>query len=116
MEWIFQLAVTTALGALAWFVKGTFARIEAGQQKTAAEIQQGLKDTNTRIEAVQKASADRMVSLEKELAQLKADLPMVYTLREDFIRSMNSVESGMKHINDKLDTLLQRSGRREIDG
>ena len=54
--------------------------------------------------------------MEKELANLKADFPMVYVLREDFIRSMNSVEASMKRTEDKLDTLIQRVGRRATDG
>lgn len=116
MEWITRLVITTGLGALAWFVKSTFSRIEAGQQKTVAEIRQGLKDTNDRLDAAQKASGERITIVEKELANLKADFPMVYVLREDFIRSMNSVEASMKRTEDKLDTLIQRVGRRATDG
>ena len=94
MEWVFQLALTTIVGALAWFVKSAIAEMRDGNKQTA----------------------QRVSAMEKELANMKADFPMVYVLREDFIRSMNSVEASMKRTEDKLDTLIQRVGRRSTDG
>ena len=94
MEWVFQLALTTIVGALAWFVKSAIAEMRDGNKQTA----------------------QRVSAMEKELANMKADFPMVYVLREDFIRSMNSVEASMKRTEDKLATLIQRVGRRSTDG
>ena len=37
---------------------------------------------------------------------LQSDLPLVYTLREDFIRSMNSVDHNISGLDQKLDRVL----------
>ena len=44
----------------------------------------------------------RIRRLGRELNDLKADLPLIYVTREDFVRIMNRVE-------DKLDLLLYNS-------
>ena len=41
-----------------------------------------------------------------ELGELKADLPLIYTTREDFIRVSNNIDQ-------KLDKLLYRSPAKE---
>ncbi len=38
---------------------------------------------------------------------LKSDMPLVYTLREDFIRSMNSVDHNISGLDQKLDQVLR---------
>ena len=44
--------------------------------------------------------------LSGQLGDLKSDLPLVYTLREDFIRSMNSVDHNISGLDQKLDRVL----------
>lgn len=77
-----SLICTLVVGALSFFIKRTLSSLENSDQKNAQEIK----------------------SLQKELNDLKADLPLIYVTREDFVRIMNRVE-------DKLDMLLYGGGK-----
>ena len=48
-----------------------------------------------------------MKELTGQLTDLKSDMPLVYTLREDFIRSMNSVDHNISGLDQKLDQVLR---------
>ena len=68
---------TIVVGALAYFIKKTLASLEEADRKSSEHIDK----------------------LEEKLNDLKADLPLVYVTREDYIRVMNRVE-------DKLDQII----------
>lgn len=72
-----SLLCTLVVGALTYFVKKTLASLEGADKQNAEHIER----------------------VEEKLSDLKADLPLVYVTREDYIRVMNRVE-------DKLDQLL----------
>ena len=77
---------TVVVGALAFFAKKTLTQLEKADEKNADEIK----------------------ALDGKLNDLKADLPLVYVTREDYIRVMNRIE-------DKLDKILYggKSERKE---
>lgn len=81
-----QTGVTIVVGIVAWSIKGTLA---------------GLKESN-------QANAEEVAEVKKELGNLKSDLPLVYVLREDYIRCEQNQERKMNSIEDKLDRLLSR--------
>ena len=58
-----------------------------------------MKKTLTTLEEAHKRNAEDINTLHKNLNDLKADLPLNYVTREDYIRVMNRVE-------DKLDQIL----------
>ena len=68
---------TVVVGALTFFMKKTLASLEEADKRNAEDIK----------------------TLDKNLNDLKADLPLIYVTREDYIRVMNRVE-------DKLDQIL----------
>lgn len=72
-----SLLSTIVVGALAFFIKKTL----------------------TSLESADKKNAERIDKVEEKLNDLKADLPLVYVTREDYIRVMNRVE-------DKLDQII----------
>ncbi|MFF2887003.1 hypothetical protein [Paenibacillus sp. NPDC057967] len=80
VEWAIQTAILLGIGALAWFMKNAMA------------------DIGNKISTVSK----RVDDLEKELGDLKHDLPFIYTTREDFIRMMNNVDNKLDKIHDKM--------------
>lgn len=93
------------------------ARVENGRAKTLAENSpvniaalvdfveytlddiKGMKKTLASLEEADKRNAEDIKTLDKNLNDLKADLPLIYVTREDYIRVMNRVE-------DKLDQIL----------
>lgn len=87
--WLFvfavQTAVTLVIGFVGWSFKST------------------LNDLKTAITK----NRDDIESVKKEVSDLKSDLPLVYVLREDFIRTLNNVDKQMGDVNRKLDRILQ---------
>ena len=73
---------TLVVGALTFFIKKTLTTLEEADKKNATQIEK----------------------VEEKLNDLKADLPLLYVTREDYIRIMNRVE-------DKLDQLLYGAGK-----
>ncbi len=79
-----SLLCTIVVGALAFFIKKTLSDQESADKRNAEHIDK----------------------VEEKLNDLKADLPLVYVTREDYIRVMNRVE-------EKLDMILYSRDRKE---
>lgn len=82
-----SLLCTVVVGALTFFMKKTLASLEEADKRNAEDIK----------------------TLDKNLNDLKADLPLIYVTREDYIRVMNRVE-------DKLDQILYLRSRPDAGG
>ncbi|KFN07253.1 MULTISPECIES: ATP synthase subunit D [Paenibacillus] len=79
-NWLLQLATTLGIGVIGYF----------------------LKTSMTEIKGQIKENAQRVDNLEKELDDLRSDLPFIYTTREDFIRTMNNVDKKLDKIHDSM--------------
>ena len=88
---VFQTVITAIIGVAAWGVKNAIGEI---------------KSAVTKLEAADKKNADEIAAVRTELGELKADLPLIYTTREAFIRVSNNIDH-------KLDKLLYRSPTKE---
>lgn len=88
---IFQTIITAIIGVAAWGVKNAI-----GEIKTAI----------SKLETSDKENAAEIAKVRGELNDLKADLPLIYVTREDFIRVSNNIDH-------KLDKLLYRGERKE---
>ena len=84
---VFQTVITAIIGVAAWGVKNAI-----GEMKAAV----------SELKAADKKNAEEIAAVRTELGDLKADLPLIYTTREDFIRVSNNIDQ-------KLDQLLYRS-------
>lgn len=84
---VFQTVITAIIGVAAWGVKNAI-----GEMKAAV----------SELKAQDKENADEIAKVEKELNSLKADLPLIYVTREDFIRVSNNIDH-------KLDKLLYKN-------
>lgn len=88
---VFQTVITAIIGVAAWGVKNAI-----GEMKAAV----------SELKAADKKNAEEIAAVRTELGDLKADLPLIYTTREDFIRVSNNIDQ-------KLDKLLYRSPAKE---
>lgn len=95
LSWILQTVTTLAVGAIGFFLKGTMADIKEGIQKNDLK----LKELEVKL-------SSKIDQAEKDLNDLKSDLPLIYVLREDFIRYLNNVDTKMGNIDNKIDKLL----------
>ena len=84
---VFQTVITAIIGVAAWGVKNAI-----GEMKAAV----------SELKAADKKNAEEIAAVRGELGDLKADLPLIYTTREDFIRVSNNIDQ-------KLDKLLYLS-------
>lgn len=84
---VFQTIITAIVGIAAWGVKNAIGE---------------LKGAITELKTQDKENADEIAKVEKELNSLKADLPLIYVTREDFIRVSNNIDH-------KLDKLLYKN-------
>lgn len=91
-----SLICTLVVGALTYFIKKTLVSLEEADKKNAADIR----------DEARKREQD-LKELTGQLNDLKSDMPLVYTLREDFIRSMNSVDHNISGLDQKLDQVLR---------
>lgn len=88
---VFQTVITAIIGVAAWGVKNAI-----GEMKAAV----------SELKAADKKNAEEIAAVRTELGDLKADLPLIYTTREDFVRVSNNIDQ-------KLDKLLYRSPAKE---
>lgn len=91
-----SLVCTLVVGALTYFIKKTLVSLEDADKKNADDIREEAKRRE-----------QDMKELTGQLNDLKSDMPLVYTLREDFIRSMNSVDHNISGLDQKLDQVLR---------
>lgn len=121
-----SIAVLIIISVLVWLAKRQLDGIVNGIEKNSKKIDEqnvrmderiqrmedNLKDMDAifqnRLLALEEKSGKEIQRVEQDLNNLKADLPMIYTLREDFIRSLNNVESKISSIDNKIDKLLQK--------
>lgn len=88
---VFQTIITAIIGVAAWGVKNAIGEIKAAISK---------------LETSDKENAAEIAKVRGKLNDLKADLPLIYVTREDFIRVSNNIDH-------KLDKLLYRGERKE---
>lgn len=98
-----SLLCTLVVGALTYFIKKTLVSLEDADKKNADDI---------RAEAAKRER--ELKELSGQFNDLKNELPIVFTLREDFIRSMNNVdlnigkvERNIGKVDQKVDQVLQ---------
>lgn len=96
---------------LTFFIKRWFNGIEQGNTKIQEKIEQNDKKVNERIDRLEQKNDEDLQKIKGELSQMKADLPVVYVLREDYIRVANNMEENMKELGRKIDMLLMNSNK-----
>lgn len=84
-----SLLCTLVVGALTFFIKKTLATLEEADKRNAAQIAEAKKEAATQIAEAKREAAEKIAKVDEKLNDLKADLPLVYVTREDYIRVMN---------------------------
>lgn len=100
--WLITTAVVTALGIIAFFIKKLVTDAEKRDAETRQQFTQTLSNMENKFTA---AIADTKLDIRKvedKLNNLMENLPLTFTLRDDFIRSMSNVEAKLNKILDRL--------------
>lgn len=96
---------------LTFFIKRWFSNIEQGNVRIQEKIEQNDQKVNERIDRLEQKNDEDLQRIRDEVSQMKADLPIVYVLREDYIRVADNMEKNMKELGRKIDMLLMHSNK-----
>lgn len=97
-----QIILTGVVAVAAWGVKSAL-----------GDMKKAIDKNNEQIEKVDARQTQEVEKLKTQLSDLKSDLPLVYVLREDFIRTLNNVDRNMSSMDGKLDRLLTDKCKKE---
>lgn len=97
----------TGLGALWGVVKVAAAQAQRHQDAIHAQLL-GRLDA---MEAASRAEAGNWQRLEREILQLKADLPLHYVRREDYVQAFATIMARLDAINMRFENILLRGGK-----
>lgn len=118
MQWIVNLVVVTAVGLLGYFGKRTLTQIDRHQEDMGKRMAESQRDTErkilTEIERMradmderQRKAESRIERVEERLNKTLQEMPTVYTLREDWLRTSSSIDRKLDKI---MDMLIGRGG------
>ena len=114
--WDLVLLLVTFFGGVAGAFKLMFAQFErrlgerfTAQETARAENQKHLDAKFSVLEAASNKVAGEWGRIERELLELKADLPMAYVRRDDYIRGQSVIEA-------KLDGLASKIEKNQLRG
>lgn len=95
MEWwiqtIISMVMTVTVGIIGFFVKRALTQNDQRQAQFKQEMCERLDKTE-----------DRADKLESRLNKLLQELPMLYTLREDWLRSNANIDQKLDRITDLI--------------
>lgn len=91
LQWVYSIIITCVLGIIAYFLKETKKGLDEKIKDVVAEICKVKTDASAEINKVK-----------EEFNQFKSEMPLVYVLRDDFIRAMGNVEKKLDKIYDLL--------------
>lgn len=85
---VINLVVTGVIALLVWSV-----------QRNVAHMDNAIKSLGNRI-----------TDIEQKYNDLRADLPLLFVTREDYVRTLNAVDTKLDKQDSKLDRLLLKMG------
>ena len=103
LYWIITLAVTTALGIISFFFKRTLTQIDRRQELAEKKLVEEL----ARLETRYSKTDDRITHLEERFNKMMHDMPHVYTLREDWTRSISYIQQKLDKIYDHITSMTK---------
>jgi hypothetical protein len=96
---------TSGLGVLVGVLKFTLAQAQKHQDTTHAQLLSRLDV----IEQSNKDGAEQWRQVERDLARLRAELPLEYVRRDDHIRTQSVIESKLDALASKLEAAQLRA-------
>ena len=94
----------SGLGALWGVVKMAAAQAQRHQDAAHAQLVARLES----IEQASRAEAGNWQRVEREILQLKAELPLNYVRREDYVRGQTVIEAKLDALYNKLEVVQMK--------
>ena len=103
------MVASVIIGVLVYLAKMMINDIKSSISGVGDRLDTAMKSFDERIDKVEEKHEKDMKQVQAELNNIKSDFPMTFVLREDYFRTMNSVEGKMTSIDEKLSKLLLNS-------
>ncbi|MBS5299613.1 MAG: hypothetical protein KHY39_00960 [Clostridiaceae bacterium] len=103
------MVASVIIGVLVYLAKMMINDIKSSISGFGDRLDTAMKSFDERIDKVEEKHEKDMKQVQAELNNIKSDFPMTFVLREDYFRTMNSVEGKMTSIDEKLSKLLLNS-------
>ena len=103
------MVASVIIGVLVYLAKMMINDIKSSISGFGDRLDTAMKSFDERIDIVEEKHEKDMKQVQAELNNIKSDFPMTFVLREDYFRTMNSVEGKMTSIDEKLSKLLLNS-------
>lgn len=105
LQWAYQLAITLIIGIIAYLLKD----MKKVNDEKHAETRNEVSCVKDALEKVEQSSRQELEKMKDEFNQFKSEMPLVYVLRDDFIRAMGNFEKKL----DKIYELLSQKRKEE---
>jgi uncharacterized protein HemX len=120
LQWGINLLVVTAVGLIGFFAKRTLTQIDARHEEAAKRLEEQQRKSEEKIlKELERFRADndsrhqktelRMERVEDRLNKTLQEMPTMYTLREDWLRTSSDIARKLDKITD---ILINGGGRR----
>lgn len=103
------MVASVIIGVLVYLAKMMINDIKSSISGFGDRLDTAMKSFDERIDKVEEKHEKDMKQVQAELNNIKSDFPMTFVLREDYFRTMNSVDGKMTSIDEKLSKLLLNS-------
>ena len=103
------MVASVIIGVLVYLAKMMINDIKSSISGFGDRLDTAMKSFDERIDKVEEKHEKDMKQVQAELNNINSDFPMTFVLREDYFRTMNSVEGKMTSIDEKLSKLLLNS-------
>ncbi len=100
------MVAAVAVTVISFLVKKLIGEFEKAMNKLGQRLEATIAKFDERITKLEEKQEKDIKDVQKELNSIKGDFATTFVLREDFFRSMNSVEDKMRTMDNKLDKLL----------
>lgn len=108
-EWVTWIIQVVAYGIICFLLKRELSQMDDRHKTLSERIEQVQQEARERqdglqhhIEEVQREAAAASHEVEEKLDRFISDAPFKYTLRDDFIRTVASMENKLDKILDQL--------------
>ncbi|MDT0496513.1 hypothetical protein RM530_03925 [Algiphilus sp. W345] len=111
LEIDFWALLTFLVGLLVTFMGGAWGVIrmtQHQQDQTLTQRLHGIEGSLNKLETNARQEAEQWQRVDKEILKLRAELPLQYVRREDYVRGQTVIESKLDALATKLETVQLR--------
>ena len=94
--WIYQIVITLIIAIIGYLIQDM---MKSNKEKHA-ENRELIQDVKGSLEKTELSLKQELEKIKDEHNQFKQDMPLVYVLRDDFLRAMATVEKKLDKIYD----------------